>query len=280
MEESAGTTPSGWDRFMAANNHAVGVLSIRTFGRFMSREQKERIDRWVGCMPHHGQLEDAKTAQSASIAILQDWLNWSRPKALAFLQKLDMLERRFRITGIRYHKTEFALRHSETLLHGSRTDQFKLLRLSQIFETDRPRRQQLYFAQWYEIFDGVADILQEIARNEAAAQTTEELRLGLANIEIALYKLFKPLRNLDENLAWVENTVAGLVGRSYLQDSEMLALKHSREGGLFRRWAQTLPEVEHGSVEFKTKYIEDLVAQELEEDKVGECGCWSRLGSQ
>jgi hypothetical protein len=58
--------------------------------------------------------------------------------------------------------------------------------------------------------------------------------------------------------------------------SANLLVRHSREGGLFRRWIQTFLEVEHGVVWDKSEYTEDFV-DKVVSGTVKEGVYWSML---
>ncbi|KAF2823155.1 hypothetical protein CC86DRAFT_396597 [Ophiobolus disseminans] len=209
-------------------------------------------------------MEAVAAAKPITATLYRDWLHWSKHAALTWLVRLDKVERRFRIASLSYHQTPYALRHSATLLHGSRIDQVVLNRLSDILESDRSRTQQTFFSPWYEIKNVAADILKDLDYYEPIPDDLDFLRTVHRKFELSLIKLPEALHTLVEGLKWLEATIWEVAERSDLDGSEALASKHSREGGLFRRWMLSLPELDPEFVESKSEYIEWYVDRLLE----------------
>ena len=168
------------------------------------------------------------------------------------------------MAGIQYHETPYQLRHSSTLLHGSKIEEAVLTRLSGILETDRSRTQQAFFTPWFEIKRVAADILEGLNYYKLMADDIILLRTLHRKFEHFLARLPKLLCNLVAGLEFLEEAVAQVSERSNLDGSAALASKYSREGGLFRRWIQTFPEVENGLVDSKSRYIEWYVETVLD----------------
>ncbi|KAF2030970.1 hypothetical protein EK21DRAFT_88494 [Setomelanomma holmii] len=99
-------------------------------------DELDRICRWRNNVPSSDKLEDATSTQAITTQLYKDWLDWVEQDALAWLRKIDKCERRFRSAGFDYHRIPFQLRHSSTMLHGSKIDQGVLNRLSQILESN------------------------------------------------------------------------------------------------------------------------------------------------
>ncbi|CAG5185510.1 uncharacterized protein ALTATR162_LOCUS11326 [Alternaria atra] len=269
--------PDERNRVGIANEYAMAIASIQTYGQRLSPEKNNRMEMWIERLPYDWQFEDANTAHSATVIVYEDWLDWSKPKALSWLSKLDKFERRFRIAGVAYHEIPYALRHSSTLVHGPKIDKVILVRLSQVFETDRPRSQQSFFRPWNEIFNVVNGILTRLKANKTTPKNVDRLRILESGFEVVLSQLPKPLCNLEAALLWVEEQVANLTERSELDGSVNLAAKHSREGGLFRIWIQTFLEIEYGMVESKSDYTEGFVDAVLRDEGIVEDAYWSVL---
>ncbi|KAH8634467.1 hypothetical protein IG631_09867 [Alternaria alternata] len=134
-----------------------------------------------------------------------------------------------------------------------------LVRLSQIFETNRPRAQQSFFCPWIEISNAAKEVLGKLIANKNGPEDIDRLRILESGSEVALSLLANSLPNLESALAWVEEYVADPADRSDIDGSDNLAAKHSREGGLFRRWIQTFPEVELGTVQSQSEFTEGFV---------------------
>jgi hypothetical protein len=234
------------------------------FHPYCTQEKSDRIDLWLSNTAHHTQLDDAATAMAVTTTIYKDWLDWGAANAMIWLQKLDKFERRFRIASLKYHQTPYQIRHSSSLLHGARIKQVVLNRLSTVLETDRSRNQQSFFVPWFEISNAAVDILEDMKYYEPLPDDIEFRRTVLRKFELSLYKLPKSCRALQDVLQWLEDAVEAVSERSDLDGSEALAAKYSREGGLFRRWIQTLPEVGSLPMESKSRYMEWYVDRVLD----------------
>jgi hypothetical protein len=160
---------------------------------------------------------------------------------------------------VQYHKISHSLRHSGTLPHGHRIEQRTIERLAQILETDRSHDDQTFFAPWIDVYNGATKVLDDIDACDIATKTIDQLRTLEEESSVALSKLSKPMRNLEDGLLWLEESVTMLDERSDEDESGSLLVRHSREGGLFRNWIQTFLEVEHGIVGNKSEYTEDFV---------------------
>ncbi|KAF1848717.1 uncharacterized protein K460DRAFT_275350 [Cucurbitaria berberidis CBS 394.84] len=234
-----------------------------------------RIEAWNDDTAYHLELADAATARSITTEVYEDWLNWARSYALAWLGILDKYELRFRATGLKYHKIPFSLRHSATLLHGSKIDQSVLTRLTQIFETDRPRKLQSYFTPWMEINKIATETLAEIDNYRPGFGDLDFLCAMNRRLDLSFAMLIKPLNILRVGLHWVENTVALVAERSPLDCCDVLAAKHSLEGSVFRRWIQTFWEIDSGTVR-AAAYTEYYVGRVLATG-VGTGKYWSTM---
>jgi hypothetical protein len=238
------------------NRKAMAVAPKQTYDHMQSPEQKNRIDMWVERLPYHWQLEDAATARLFTVTVYMDRLHWERLDALSWVARLNEFERRYRVIGIDDHKIPYSVRHSETLLNGSKIGKPIIVRLSQVFETGRPRDQQAFFKQWMEIFNVATDVMGKIDECESTTKTMDELHSLCLESGIAFRKLWKQLNNLEIVLEWAQGAVSDLSGRSHLDGVEPLEAKHSREGSLFRRWIQTFPEIQYELVKSKHEYME------------------------
>jgi hypothetical protein len=249
--------------------------SKQVYGQRLSPQQNNRIDTWLEPIPYDWQLEDANTARLVTITVYEDWLDWSKARALSWLAKLDRRERRFRVAGIAYHKVPHTLRHSTT--HFSSIEWTVLLRLSQMFETSRARSQQSFFHPWNEIFDAANEVLEKVRGAKETAPDIDGLRILESGCEVTLSQLPKPLRNLEAALLWAEEQVAKLVDRSDLDGAETLAAKHSREGSMFRMWIQTFLEVEHRVVKSKSAYTEAFVDGMMGGEEIARDPYWTMM---
>ncbi|KAG9186226.1 hypothetical protein G6011_02782 [Alternaria panax] len=246
-------------RVRITNKHAMDIASRQAYGQLLSPKHKSHMEIWIEHLPYDWKLEDANTARLATLEVYEDWLDWSESKALSWFGKLSKFERRFRIAGVAYHKIPHAWRQSSSLAHSYRIDKVVLLRLSEVFETDRPRAQQSFFRPWNEIVNATNTILKKLKANKITTKDVDRLRVIESGFEAALSQLAKSLHNLEIGLLWIEGQVASLAHRSNLDGNDNLAAKHSREGGLFRTWIQTFPEIECGAAETKSEYTEGFV---------------------
>jgi hypothetical protein len=259
--DSPRTGFSQTERIRVTNKYAMDMASKSTYGKLCSKNRKARIETWLERMPCDWQLEDAGTARPITVVVCTDWLNWQNCNARSWLYKLDKFERRFRIAGVQYHKIPHSLRHSVTLPHGPRIDQRTIERLAHILETDRSRDHQPFFAPWIDVYNGVTEVLDQIDACDIATKNIDQVRSLDDKCSVALSKLSKPMRHLEGGLLWLEGLVTKVGERSDQDGSENLLVRHSREGGLFRRWIQTFLEVEHGVVWDKSEYTEDFVGK-------------------
>jgi hypothetical protein len=259
-------------RITITNEKAMTVASKQTHGHMQSPEQKSRIDMWVERLPYHWQLEDVSTARSFTDAVYMDRLHWERLDALSWIARLNDLEKRYRVIGIDYHKIPYSLRHSETLLHGPKIGKPNIVRLSQVFETGRPREQQAFF-------NVATDVIGKVDECGSTTKAIDELRRLCLESGIVFRKSWKQLDNLEIVLEWAQGAVSDLSGRSDLDGVESLEAKHSREGSLFRRWIQTFPEIQHELVKSKHEYIECWVHQALS-DGVEKNEYWTTLAQK
>jgi len=250
--------------------------TLAKFGAFLHPDQKVRILKWLDRLAPTADLESASTAVPTSIAVYTDYLNWIRHSASRWLRKLDRLEARYRTTGLSYHSLPYASRHPPTVPPpGNNINRYVLGRLSQILETDRFRSQQSFFQPWVEIQRVAVEIIKEInSIGDEGLKNEAYLKATTARLELKLHQLQKPLRNLKAGLEWLEDTVEVLSENQTVDASECLVKKHSREGGAFRRWIQTFPEVEFGIV--GEGYVE-LYAGRLLANGVEPGGYWSEL---
>jgi hypothetical protein len=146
-------------RVRVANEYATIIASRQAYGQLLSPGQRSRMELWVERLPYDWHFEDANTACLIAVTVYKDWLDWSESKAFSWLDKLTKFERRFRIAGVAYHKIPYALRHASTVTNSYRINPVILVRLSQIFETDRPRAQQSFFRPWIEISNAAKEVL-------------------------------------------------------------------------------------------------------------------------
>ncbi|CAN9456888.1 unnamed protein product [Alternaria alternata] len=246
-------------RVRVANKYATIITSRQAYGQLLSPGQRSRMELWVERLPYDWHFEDANTACLIAVTVYKDWLDWSESKAFSWLDKLTKFERRFRIAGVAYHKIPYALRHASTVTNSYRINPVILVRLSQIFETDRPRAQQSFFHPWIEISNAAKEVLGKLIANKNNPEDIDRLRILESGSEVALSLLANSLPNLESALAWVEEQVADVADRSDIDGSDNLAAKHSREGGLFRRWIQTFPEIELGTVQSQSEFTEGFV---------------------
>jgi hypothetical protein len=266
------TRPEGneFDRVRVTNKYAMDMASKLTYGLLYSSKRQARIEMWIERMPYDWQFENAGTARPATIIVYTDWLNWQKCNVHSWLCKLDEFERRYRIAGVKYHKIAHPLRHSMTLPHGPKIDQQILKRLTHIFETDRSRDDQTFFAPWMDVYNGVIEVLDDIEAWAVPSKTIEQLRKLEDRCCVALEKLSKPMRSVEAGVLWLEGEVVKLAERSDQDASESLLVKHSREGSLFRRWIQTFLEIEHGVVwnksEYTEQYVDKMVSGEVEKE--------------
>ena len=258
--ESAEFNQSLANFVMAAKDFLKNPTSTRYYGYLLKPHQKTHIENWLEDMPDALDFIDASTARKPGIEVYQDWINWSKSTAFAWLQRLDRYERRFRSTGLKYHKVPYSMRTSGMTPHGSKISPPVLKRLAQIFETDRSRSLQTFFTPWLEINNTATEMLAEIDSYQHELEDFAFLRSAHLRFDISFARLDKPLRSLRLELDWVESTVANIAGRSNVDGSQALAAKFSLEGGLLRRWMQTFLEIERGYAKSKSDYIESYVA--------------------
>lgn len=249
------------------------------YGPYCSQEKSDRIETWVNDVAHHNKLEDAGTPIDATANVYKDWLDWSKETATSWLRRLDRYEQRFRTVCLKYHKLPYQVRHLSKLLYGSSVEQIVLDRLSAILETDRARAQQAFFYPWFEVKNVADSILNELRFYHPLPDDCDFLRTVLRKFELSLLKMPKACRTLLEGLHWLEESIDAVMERSDLDGSEALFSAFTREGGLLRRWIQTLPELDSEVPEMKLRYIE-WYADRLLDIGVEEDQYWSSLVDQ
>jgi hypothetical protein len=212
-----------------------------------------------------------------TVQLYKDWLHWAGCAAMAWLQRLDSLERHLRTAALIYHKIPYQLRHSSTMRDGNKIYPALLKRLSDILEADRPHSQQAYFMPWFEVYDAVALVPENLeCHRPTATNDIDIFRTLERELEQSFDKLYKPYRNAKVALKWLVETVEDIAVRAEFDGSEALPSPYSREGSLFRQWISTLREVDRRYVESKSGYIE-WYAQTLLTDGVEKDSYWSML---
>ncbi|KAH9861455.1 hypothetical protein J1614_011201 [Plenodomus biglobosus] len=247
------------------------------YGHLFPPDKKRRIEVWLDKQPCDWEPGSACSTNEATLVIYIDWLHWSISDALLWLEKLDRCERRFRAAGLAYHAIPYQLRHSTFMLPGSHIDQLVLTRLSNILETDTPRRLQTFFMPWMEIYKAAVQVVDHNKTFQLVfINNIDHMRSAVTDAELKLSKLVTTYRSLNAGLEWLEKAVMELSQRSRMDAREALTAKFSREGSLFRRWIQTFLEVEKGLVDSKASYTEEYVEGVLERG-VGPGSYWSDL---
>jgi hypothetical protein len=237
------------------------------FGGLCSANRKPHINAWLNAMPPKAEMEDVAASRALTSELYKDWLDWSMHTALTWLQKLDKLERYLRKSAVRYHKTPYKARHAK--IHNNRKlDSMMLRRLSDILETNQPREQQSFFTPWFHIQMAVADILDELKDSEPMTDDISTLRQMERKFQLSLARMPLLYHTATEDLAWLRGAVRDVSQRAGIEDNDSLFKKYSRQGGLFRRWMLTLPEVANGRLgeraEDRANYIEWYVKELLE----------------
>jgi len=233
-----------------------------SYGISLSPAKKTLIDNWLNHVSDHP--DDAATGCDVDCELYKDWLDWSETIAKSWLQELDQLERRYRIAGLSYHQVSHRLRHSSKPVHGIKLQQQLLDRLSYILETDDVREQQPSFIPWIEINNAAVGIIQDMKYYQPLADDRDFLEAVHRKFELSLLKITVALTDLMKELEWLEESVAVVTDRSDTDGSEDLVAKHSREGGLFRRWIRTFPELETGMVGSRTAWVEWYIDRVLD----------------
>jgi hypothetical protein len=251
-------------RSNSLSSHDSGVpLQPSTFGSLCSTSQKTHIDAWFNALPPAAELEDAATPRAMTSELYKDWLDWRKHTALSWLQRLDKLERYFRKAALAYHKVPYHARHS-TINGDVKLIPIVLRRLSEILETDRPRIQQSYFTSWFEIKSVVAGIVEDLKYHQPLTDDIGTLCLMELKFDLCLAKIPKLYHTATNGLQWLRDAVRDVSQRANIDSSDALAQKYSREGGLFRSWMLTLPEMANGNMEERAEYIEGYVNELLE----------------
>jgi hypothetical protein len=236
--------------------------SILSYGNSSSPAKKIRIDDWLNQVSDHP--EDASAGRDLDYQLYEDWLDWSESIAKSWLQKLDQLERRYRIAGLQYHQVSHTRRHSSKPVHGIKLQQHLLDRLSHILETDHVRTQQPFFIPWIEINNTAVGIIQDVKYYKPLVDDIDFLKVVYRKFELSLLKITIAVTELMKGLEWLEESVGEVTERSGTYGNENLVAKHSREGGIFRRWLRTFPEVETGMIGSRTAWVEWYINRILE----------------
>lgn len=181
-----------------------------------------------------------------------------------------------------YHQLPWAVRYSgrPAAAHISQ-------RLTQLFDTDTPRRRQTYFKDWYEILDRAVGVLIRIKLLE---KSTDLKLLGeyyaLADSRLQGAENF--VDGIEIQLVVLDSLVVRVRDKAIAEDSMRgivdLKWKYTKEGTSFRRWVYTFDEV-HGlinsgsdSVEVRT-WTEQLIQGWLT-DGVTKGVEWSHVEAQ
>lgn len=254
----------------------VPLVNGADFGSYCAPQKMITVIKWQNNVPPPDEVTDAWVAPTMDAQLYKDWLHWAEHTALTWLRRLDKLERLFRAAALVYHKIPYDLRHSPTTQDGHKINPALLKRLSEIFETDRLRSNQSYFAPWIAIFDTATEVLDDLNSHQPLPDDIDFLRALQRKFEAAFDKLSKPYQVVSVALRWLQETVADVHKRAELDGAEALAAPFSREGGLFRRWISTLPEADSDYVKSKSSYIE-WYAQTLLKEGVSKDEYWTML---
>ncbi|OAL00908.1 hypothetical protein IQ06DRAFT_134693 [Phaeosphaeriaceae sp. SRC1lsM3a] len=271
MPEAPTNQPSA-----AAACGGVQLYHPSTYGSLGAIVQRRRIEVWLDAVPDGDQLVDAAVPADMTVDLYADWLVWAGSTALHYLDNLDKLERQFRKAALAYHKIPYQTRHSSTLLSGAKASPVTLKILSQIFESDESRSRLRFFKPFYAIKDAAVDVIFELRRRESTPLDIDKLRYSERKCEKALEPLSQLIFELLKNLKWLREIVNEIRGRAGTDGKEALAQKHSREGGLFRLWMLSLPEVEFGLDGIQWTYV-DWYAERLLEYGVEHDTHWSKM---
>jgi hypothetical protein len=239
------------------NANDASPHSPAAYGRLCPADMRTNMNDWLNAMPATNDMTDPGLLNLKDAARYRDWLDWAKHSALAWLDKLDDLEVRYRAAGFKYHKIPYKLRHVPTLLNGMNYSPNVLEALSRVFKTGKPRSQQYFFNPWLRINDSVCSILTDL-ENIGPLQTEHWYFLGQLNkrFEERLIYISKMYPSCVTSLSWYEDVVSEVAQRADTDDIEALANTFSVGGGLFRLWVSTMPEAELRPAEIKPKWVE------------------------
>ncbi|KAL6710622.1 hypothetical protein ACN47E_008670 [Coniothyrium glycines] len=235
----------------------------RLYGLLITPSKKTAIDNWIAGHPFHISFEDASTAKSVTGGVYMAWIDWIKSDAHLYMRKLNRLEHRYRVAGLKYHRCPYPLRHPTFPPNDdTNTEKDILFRLSQTLETNRPRIHEPFFQIWKEVEKAATEIIKEIDSNIVLPNNTVFLHAMSDRLDLELNRLGRELRNLEVGMLWLEQSVETLSGKSGLHTGELLAGKHTCEGVVFRWWIQNFPEVESGLVkdEDMESFVRHLLA--------------------
>ncbi|KAF1998983.1 hypothetical protein P154DRAFT_237613 [Amniculicola lignicola CBS 123094] len=196
--------------------------------------RKEKVQTWLNNLPPHASDFDPHTTPpQPTIAIYQDLLLWTATTALRCLQALDKADTRFRFDGVRYHTIRLTNRRKV----GSVALRYRFMDL---FETDRGRDEQPFFADW-KVAQQIALGVIERVRDLRVAEDVVVLKVAYEAHDEEVEALVKKNNKIVE---LVEN-VTGLVNEVCEQaplEGATLGEQYSLEGNIFRRWIRTFSE--------------------------------------
>jgi hypothetical protein len=237
--------------------------------------KKDHINAWLDAIPkNNGFLETESSFEDDAALAAKDLLDCQKNLTMEWLQKLDKLEVEFRETALKYHKIPHDIRHTSTLLDG--LNPMVVDRVSEIFETNHPRFQEGFFGHWFQIKKAMAYILRSMKYYEQVDDDEDLIRSLELKHEQYLDKMPALYEKVTISMIRLHDTVVKLAQRTDINGGEALAQKHSREGGLFRLWISTLPELDHLQNYMRSEYVE-FYAAELLQNGVKLDQYWSRL---
>ncbi|KAF2646218.1 hypothetical protein P280DRAFT_464457 [Massarina eburnea CBS 473.64] len=190
-------------------------------------------------------------------------LDWLVEDARHLLEKLDAFEQSYRESGLRYHNVPHAFRHGKTLNIGFiRLSPFLLHRLAVIFECN-DRDHVNIFQDWVGLDTHAKAAIQKV--NSAQDLTDvqelravqEEVKKEVLEAEMYTKQVGKIVRSLER-----------MVDKVYASMPELeevdLSNRYGFQGGIFRMWVATFPEVKRDLVTFD-ELAEDMVKNGVED---------------
>ncbi|KAF2251902.1 hypothetical protein BU26DRAFT_561693 [Trematosphaeria pertusa] len=245
-------------------------------GALLSADKSSKIEKWLDAFPPSPlDFEEAYTEREATLAHYHDWHDMHQHDALHILHKLDAYERRYRALGFTYHTVPHALRHSPTLQGCRAIGPGVLHRLGGVFEPATPQSEQPFFLAWRTCASLAAKVIAE-AREFLDAADIPALEAVHRRCGYLLRVAERELKAIRGAMRAVRDMVEEVAGRidPAAHPAADLSQAFGVEGGLFRRWIWTFPEVQ-GKAPLASRVEFEAIAQDMITKGVMEGRWWS-----
>ncbi|KAF2114159.1 hypothetical protein BDV96DRAFT_600882 [Lophiotrema nucula] len=227
-------------------------------------EAQNSVAKWLSTLPSHlSEMDSVDSLPQPTIAHYHGWLDNLSWHATRYLLELDEMESGYRHIGLNYHGIPEQTRRAANLMVQRR--------LREVFESDLPREQQVFFTSWYRVLEVIKSAIAAVQKSEGV-QNGNTLHRMHKDVEAALVRCAGSLKEIKRMLISLEGIVAEVtslpsyrVPSSIASDEQVdLRYKWSSEGTVFRRWIWTFPEVQNAPGQGSMGRTEEIAGMMLE----------------